>query len=132
MVYRRRELWLLLLLASSLGFGLAVREFRSSFPELVERVERFDSPQEPLRSKPPPPRAGPSKATAETQGRLDLNRASVAELQRLPGIGPILARRIVETRQRDGPFRDAEDLRRVPGIGEKKLEAIRDLIIVRE
>ncbi|MBI4410272.1 MAG: helix-hairpin-helix domain-containing protein [Gemmatimonadetes bacterium] len=48
---------------------------------------------------------------------LDLNRATAEELERLPGIGPVLARRIVAHRDSAGPFREPADLDRVPGIG---------------
>lgn len=53
--------------------------------------------------------------------RIDPNRASDAELDRLPGVGPSLARAIVDSRERDGPFRSRDELLRVPGLGEKKL-----------
>ncbi len=56
--------------------------------------------------------------------RTDLNQAGWPELALLPGVGEALARRIVESRQRDGPFRQARDLLRVPGIGAVKLDAI--------
>lgn len=64
------------------------------------------------------------------EGPLDINRASVSELEKLPGIGPVLARRIVEWRETRGPFRSFEDLLQVPGIGPKTLEGIRDKITV--
>ncbi len=139
MVYQRRELWLLLFLAVTLGVGLAVREFRAGFPELAERLDRLDT-EEPPASAPTlpsegsrPPRAAKlSETKVQTDGRLDLNRATLAELQRLPGVGPTLAQRIVEARERQGRFASAEDLRRVPGIGPKKFEAIRELVVVRE
>lgn len=63
-------------------------------------------------------------------GPLDLNRASVAELEKLPGIGPVLARRIVEWRETHGPFQSVQDLLHVPGIGPKTLEKILDKITV--
>jgi competence ComEA-like helix-hairpin-helix protein len=53
--------------------------------------------------------------------RIDVDRASAQELQRLPGVGTGLARRIVEERMRGGPFGDAAALRRVEGIGPSKL-----------
>jgi competence protein ComEA len=56
--------------------------------------------------------------------RIDPNRASEVELDRLPGVGPALARAIVRSREQDGPFRWLDDLRRVPGLGEKKLEQL--------
>ncbi len=53
--------------------------------------------------------------------RIDPNQASEVELDRLPGVGPSLARAIVRSREQDGPFRSLDDLLRVPGLGEKKL-----------
>lgn len=53
--------------------------------------------------------------------RIDIDRAPAQELQRLPGVGPGLARRIVEERNRGGPFGDTAALRRVEGIGPAKL-----------
>lgn len=58
-----------------------------------------------------------------------INSASADELQQLPGIGPALAKRIVETRSR-GRFASVEDLLRVPGIGKAKLAKLRDYVEV--
>jgi len=60
--------------------------------------------------------------------RLEINRATEAELALLPGIGEVRARRIVESRVRDGPFPDVESLDRVHGIGPKTVEALRSWI----
>jgi len=62
--------------------------------------------------------------------RVDINTAGVEELQELPGIGPALARKIVEHRQENGPFRRIEDLLEIRGIGEKSLERMRDRLTV--
>jgi competence protein ComEA len=64
-------------------------------------------------------------APQSVQLQVDLNAAQWPELTQLPGIGETLARRIVETRQQEGPFSAPEDLRRVRGIGRKTLERIR-------
>ncbi|HEY6629173.1 MAG TPA: ComEA family DNA-binding protein [Acidimicrobiia bacterium] len=63
-------------------------------------------------------------------GHISLNRADATQLQDLPGVGPVLAERIVAYREANGPFQTVEDLLDVPGIGEAKLAAMRDLISV--
>jgi competence protein ComEA len=71
---------------------------------------------------------GGGQAGGEAGEALDPNNADVAALQQLPGIGPALAQRIVESREREGPFRTADDLLRVRGIGPVVLERIRPRI----
>jgi len=63
-------------------------------------------------------------------GLISPNRSEAAQLEQLPGVGPVLAERIVAHREANGPFETVEDLLDVPGIGEAKLSAIRDLIAV--
>ena len=60
--------------------------------------------------------------------RIELNSASWIEWSQLPGIGPVLGKRIVEEREQRGPFRSAEDLLRVRGIGDKRLRELRPYI----
>jgi competence protein ComEA len=60
--------------------------------------------------------------------RLDLNSASAADLETLPGIGKALAGRIETHRAAFGPFRSVDDLLKVPGIGEKLLKALRPYV----
>ena len=61
---------------------------------------------------------------------LDLNRASAKDFEQLPGVGPVLAGRIVEYRASQGMFHDIEQLREVKGIGPKKFEQIRPHVAV--
>ncbi len=63
-------------------------------------------------------------------GLTDLNRADQAELEQLPGIGPVTAKAILDYRNENGPFQCIEDLMKVPGIKESRFNAIRDLIRV--
>mgnify|MGYP001574659476 CR=1 FL=1 len=60
--------------------------------------------------------------------RVDVNAATVAELERLPQVGPILAHRIVAYRQRHGRFRTPEELGQVEGIGPKTSGALADYV----
>lgn len=74
---------------------------------------------------------GPPGAAPNTQGGLvNLNTATVADLETLPGIGPALAQRIIDFRERNGGFRTVEDLLEVPGIGAKKFEELREHVTV--
>lgn len=68
--------------------------------------------------------------SGQTKGLLDLNTAGKEELMELPGIGEVLAERIIAYRQEIGGFTAVEDLLNVEGIGEKRLDAICDLITV--
>ena len=61
---------------------------------------------------------------------VNVNTADQALLETLPGIGPEMARRIIAERDANGPFESVDDLMRVSGIGEKKLDALRDAICV--
>jgi competence protein ComEA len=61
--------------------------------------------------------------------QVEINQASWPEIAQLPGIGETLARRIVEARVQQGPFRSPEDLRRVHGLGAKTLERIRPYLL---
>jgi len=63
---------------------------------------------------------------------INLNAASVQELRTLPGIGPTLARRIVDFREKNHGFKRVEELLAIPGISEKKWKAIRDKVEVKE
>src|SRR5712691_5263392 len=67
--------------------------------------------------------APPAPATGE---RVNINTAGVDELVTLPGIGKAYAERIVEYRQKNGPFKKVEDIINVCGIGEKTFERIKD------
>jgi competence protein ComEA len=62
--------------------------------------------------------------------RLDLNRASADELASLPGIGTVLAQRVVAFRESVGGFQKIEDLREVKGIGAKKYDRLKSLVTV--
>lgn len=73
-------------------------------------------------------RADESNRDASRAALIDLNSASVAEIELLPEIGPALAARIVDSREKDGPFRSAMDLDRVRGIGKGTIERVAPLV----
>jgi competence ComEA-like helix-hairpin-helix protein len=160
MGYSRPQLKLLVLLAAILLAGLGVREWRADFPDAAERLERFDreDPPPPIPPAPrsraaarwsparveaaPPPRvlpsprtriAPPPPAAPPVDPRpLDINHASVEQIARLPGVGPSLARRIVDERDRVGRFDSPDGLRGILGLGRKKVTALREYVTVGE
>ncbi len=72
----------------------------------------------------------PSGGAPSAGGKVDLNRASAAELDTLPGIGPSTAQKIIDDREANGPFKTIEDLMRVSGIGQKKFDSLKELLTV--
>lgn len=67
-----------------------------------------------------------STAQAPGSGAVNINTADASELESLPGVGPAIAQRIIEHRERNGPFASVDDLQDVPGIGPATLEKLRD------
>jgi competence ComEA-like helix-hairpin-helix protein len=135
-LYTRPQLIVLLLVVLVAGVGLGVGHWRRTHPEIAARLERFDRvptpftatvdelPLAPRRARPAgQPRDVPAAPPQPVQP-VDVNHASEEELRALPGIGGVLAARIVEARERGGPFASLEDLRRVRGLGRAKLEKL--------
>ena len=67
---------------------------------------------------------------AQAQEKIDLNRASTAQLEKLPGIGKVLAAEIVADRKSNGPFQSVEDLSRINGISSRLIANIYDLVFI--
>jgi len=108
-----------------------------SIPPVMDRPAAPLKP-EPRQAQAPREAAGPvvapahayAAAPAQKRGPLDLNRASVEELESLPGIGSVLAKRVIDYRKAAGGFQTVEDLRQVKGIGAKKFDRVRPLVRV--
>jgi competence protein ComEA len=69
-------------------------------------------------------------ATGASPGVVDLNTATLADLDALPGVGPVLAQRILDWRTAHGAFASVDQLREVEGIGARRLETLRGLLTV--
>jgi competence protein ComEA len=75
----------------------------------------------------PPPTNPPGTTTpsAATTDPVNLNTATVAQLDALPGVGPVLAQRILDYRTQNGPFTTIDQLQEVPGVGPKKFDSLK-------
>ena len=78
------------------------------------------------------PRAAASQYTVEALTPSEETEASASELDALPGIGPVLAQRIIGRRTEQGPFTSVEELLEVDGIGQATLDGLREFITVKE
>jgi len=103
---------LALLLAIILSASACVKRARADLP-----------PTQVSRSLPPP-------SNQEQSRKININTAPASELELLPGIGKALAARIIEQREKYGPFRRVEHLIIVRGISDKRFHALREFITV--
>ena len=78
-----------------------------------------------------PPVTAPGPAAGEPEGGpVNVNTATADQLETLPGIGPVLAQRIIDFREKNGPFTSVDQLEDVSGIGPVTMEGLRDLVTV--
>jgi competence protein ComEA len=82
----------------------------------------------PKKGEAPAGVAGPS--TQQSGGKVNINSATESDFENLPGIGPVLAQKIVDYRSQHGPFRSIQDLMKVTGIGQKKFDSLQAYITV--
>ena len=110
------------------GFLAEADKTNINLAELLEDGEKLDVPYieggSPVLSTPLP------EVVATTTELININTASAAELDTLPGIGPTTAQKIIDYRTQNGPFINPEDIINVSGIGPGTYERIKDLITV--
>src|SRR5215203_574820 len=76
----------------------------------------------------PPPDAGDAAEVEESRVRININTATAEEFEALPGVGEVIATRIVAYREQNGPFRSIDDLIHVKGIADRAIDDMRELV----
>ena len=114
----RLERGLLIFLLGTLLVGVGIMAYKKSFPTGYLRIE----PSVPS----PEPETFSAGNVPKKHKKININEASSGELTGLKGVGPARAARIVEYRSAKGMFLSREDLKKVPGIGEKLFSKIKD------
>jgi len=120
-----------LLVALLLSLGAARDLWRASHPRMTSApAEVAEGPAGPAGGPASAPPGAPGPAVAGASATVDLNEAGAAELDALPGIGPVLAGRILQHRSAHGPFREPEDLLACRASGRASNERLRPRIRV--
>jgi competence protein ComEA len=107
--------------------GGMTQDAEATAVNLARRLADGEQLQVPIIGAVPVAGAAPGAAS---DGRVNLNTADVAALDTLPRVGPAIAQRIIDWREANGLFTSVDDLLSVPGIGDKMLASLRDLVTV--
>ena len=115
-------------------FGFFAGRNLNRTPVQIRTISPVPSSTEEALSEPTGPEAEAASSNdsdaASVSFPLNINTATTAQLENLPGIGPVIAQRIVDYRDANGPYSATSQLLNVSGIGEKRLEAIWDYITI--
>jgi comEA protein len=124
--FTSQEIKVLILLLTTLVVGSGITLYKRTHPqfapELVVEKREVNSPSQALDSSHHEPK----------EKKIDINQATATQLQLLPGVGPVLSKRIIKYRESQGRFKRIEDLMQVQGIGPKTFQQIKDLLTVDE
>ena len=98
--------------------------------QVLKDGQQVRVPEKQAGSSALPANTGKASSAVKTKadGPININTASAEELDALPGIGPAMAKRIIEYRETEGAFTAIEDIKKVKGIGEAKFEKMKDKI----
>jgi competence protein ComEA len=122
---------------AALALGNAVLLYKKSHPGAAPEL-KYGGPDLPRAIEQPPPWQKEQPAAAKNRWaakkvpaeKIDLNRAGPRDLEKLPAIGPAMAKKIIDFRRESGDFQKIEDLMKVKGIGHKKFNRLREHVFV--
>lgn len=120
---RNLLLGIIIIAASISGYFLKSREMQSYVVETETNADDIFSTK-------PPSTEDSTSAPERADGKININTASLTQLELLEGIGPEKAKRIIRYREEHGPFEVIEDIMKIDGIGKKTFEKIKDSITV--
>jgi competence protein ComEA len=133
--FTRSEQRAILFLLSTFGLGILVWWYRGSQPPPEINPAAMAAFENFLRAATADSISALPREQAQifsiAPGRVDLNAATYSDLVQLPGIGPVMAQRIIDFRAANGAFKRLQDLRKVKGIGAKTYEKLAPLLIVK-
>ncbi len=121
-MFTRQERYIIAFLIIGAACGLGYSYYRRSHPPVDISFRKEAHPDIALQNE--------LDRLLLEEGSVNVNLADFEELMKLKGVGPALAHEIIEYRRQNGPFQSVKDLLNVPGIGQKKLEAIEDRIVL--
>jgi comEA protein len=126
--FTRKESGVLLFLISTFTIGMGIQIYRRHWAQLPvtineEQASNFTTSVEPVHQN-------TALQTFDTENPIyiSLNHATKTELEKLPGVGPVTAKRIIAYRMQNGSFHSIKDLTKVKGVGEKTLQKIEPYI----
>lgn len=121
--FTRKEQGVLVFLSVCLVLGIGIRFYQQHWAPLPdtksENMQLLNRPEN--LKKLYQPKTIPSAV-------IDINKADIGELQKIPGVGPVFSKRILDFREKNGKFFSVEDLLKVKGIGKKTLEKMRPFL----
>ena len=120
-----------LFLLTTFGLGMLVWWYRAGQPPPEINPAELAAFENFLRASARDSSHAPAHEPTLRLGRVDLNAATYNDLVRLPGIGPVMAKRIIDFRAANGAFKRLQDLRQVKGIGAKTYEKLAPLLVVK-
>ena len=113
----------------SLALAVVLEHPRHLVLAALNRASKLEDGRQilvPTRGKPAPTTSATAAAPAASSGPVNLNTATLEQLETLDGVGPATAQKIVDYREQHGGFKSVDELDQVSGIGEKRLAALRD------